>query len=144
MLAPTREIKNPAHGVTPLRARVLLIHESLRELAYNGALLRDLGCSVATCTTYDEGLDLLAQGPWDLVLVSQGTAAFEGRRVLERAIELNRHTPVLILTCWHNMPSYLTAMHLGAVDYLEEPVPAAELARVVSCHVRPQAVVVAR
>jgi len=140
MPAPTREMRNPAASVTPHGARVLLIHESFRELAYHHAMLRNLGCRVTACTTYDEGLQLLAKEPWELVIVSQGTAAFEGRRVLERAIELNRFTPVLILTRWHDMPSYLTAMHLGAVDYVEEPLGSSELARVISSNVRPKAV----
>jgi DNA-binding response OmpR family regulator len=137
MPVPTREVKNPPHGATPQGARVLLIHENFRELAYHHAVLRNLGCRVTACTSYEEGRRLLAQGQWDLVMVSQGSAAFEGRSVLERAIEINRYTPVLILTRWHDIRTYLTAMHLGAVDYLEEPVPPTELARVVSSHARP-------
>ena len=140
MPAPTREMRNPDARVTPQGARLLLVHENFQQRAYHHALLRSLNCRVTACATYDEGLRLLAEEPWELVIVSQGTAAFEGRSVLERAIELNRFTPVLILTRWHDMVSYLTAMHLGAADYLEEPLGPSEMARVITSHIRPHAV----
>jgi FixJ family two-component response regulator len=134
MRAQLDELKKPFSGVLPYGPRVLLIHENWRDLSHHCALLRGLGCRVTSSASYEEGLSGLDDGRWNLVIVSQGTVAFEGRRVLERAIEINRRTPVVILTRWHHMPCYLTAMHLGAVDYLEEPVSAADLARVVGTH----------
>lgn len=69
------------------------------------------------------------------MVVSQGSQAFEGRTVLERAMQLDRRRPVLVLTRCMSMQCYLEAMQLGAVDYIEKPVPPAELLRFVRTHV---------
>lgn len=120
----------------PIRARVLLVHENCTDLGKNRAILQQLGCQVFACTTYFDGLRSLEVEHWDLIVVSQGSPAFEGRSVLERTMEINRDIPVLILTRWHDMPSYVQAMHLGAVDYLEEPVSLSEMGWVLETHLR--------
>ena len=73
--------------------------------------------------------------PFDFVVVSQGTQAFEGRTVLDRAMRLDRRRPVLVLTRCISMQCYLEAMQMGAIDYLEKPVPPADLLRFVRAHV---------
>ena len=56
-------------------------------------------------------------------LPSQGTPAFEGRQVLERALQLHPKVPVLVVARVLDMHCYLEAMDLGAIDYLERPEP---------------------
>ncbi|HZP03049.1 MAG TPA: response regulator [Terriglobia bacterium] len=119
-------------------SRVLLVDESPDSLAHLYALLRSLGCEVWASVSYAEGVKCLEARRWDFVLVSQGTCAFEGRCVLERAMEIDRYIPVVVFTRWHHIPCYLTAMHLGAVDYLEEPLTLRELARVLETHLPPR------
>jgi DNA-binding NtrC family response regulator len=75
-------------------------------------------------------------GGFDFIIVSQGSADFEGRGVLERATEIDRRLPVLVVARCLDMHCYLEAIQLGAVDYLAEPVPAAELDRLVANHSR--------
>jgi FixJ family two-component response regulator len=57
------------------------------------------------------------------VIVSQGTPAFEGRQLLERALRLRPEVPVLVLARVLDIRCYLEAMELGATDYLEGPEP---------------------
>jgi DNA-binding response OmpR family regulator len=47
-------------------------------------------------------------------------------------------TPVVVLTRCLEMSCYLEAMQLGAVDYLEKPLPPAEFERLVTAHCQPQ------
>jgi FixJ family two-component response regulator len=63
-------------------------------------------------------------------MVSQGSRNFEGRCVLERSIEIDRHLPVLVVARCLEMACYLEAMRLGAADYLAEPVTASDMRRV--------------
>ena len=72
----------------------------------------------------EEGLCRLNAEPFDFNIVDQGSPHFEGRCGLGRSIEKNRHLPVLVVARCHNMPTYLEAIQLGAVDYLAEPVRA--------------------
>jgi len=44
-----------------------------------------------------------------------------------------------VLTRSVDMNCYLEAMQLGAVDYLEKPLPPAQFLRIVETHLRPQA-----
>jgi DNA-binding response OmpR family regulator len=93
---------------------------------------------VDLCSRSEEGVDRLERQRFDFVLVCQGTPAFEGKPVLERAIALDRRMPVLVVTRCPNMHCYLEAMQLGAFDYVEKPIEATQLARMVETHLRPR------
>ena len=66
-----------------------------------------------------------------MVIVAQGSSKFEGHAVLERAVERNRHAPVLVLTRYIEVPCSLEAMQLGAFDYAEKPSPPSEVWKLV-------------
>jgi DNA-binding response OmpR family regulator len=119
--------------------RILLVDEDRDELNWLGQILRLEGYDVDACNCFDEGADCAARGHYDFVLISQGGPDFEGHRVLERATERDRHTPVLVLARCMEMTCYLEAMQLGALDYLEKPVPVAFLVRTIETHLRPHA-----
>jgi len=91
---------------------------------------------VTACTSYTEGALLLKRDSFDLIIVSQGSRNFEGRVLVELAIEIDRHLPVLVLTECLDIGCYLEAMHLGAADYVEKPLRADEVARLVESQVR--------
>jgi two-component system C4-dicarboxylate transport response regulator DctD len=109
------------------RAKILLVDEDACDLQLYSSLLRDQGHSVDSCTTYQEGAERLERDCYDLVILSQKGQIFQGQPLLERAIELDRRRPVLVLTRAVDMPSYLDVMYLGAHDYLEKPLTAWEI-----------------
>jgi two-component system phosphoglycerate transport system response regulator PgtA len=117
-------------------AKVLLVDEDAGDLRILRLILEGQGFEVLTCTSYEAGMQCLETEPCDFVVVSQGTQAFEGRRVLDRAQQIDRQRPVLVVTRCMDMPCYLEAMQMGAIDYLEKPVPPAELLRFVRGHVQ--------
>lgn len=117
-------------------SKVLLVIVEAGNLSHHRKILRAQGHKVFACHSFERGLDLLGRDTFDLVAVSQGGAAFEGKRVVMRVLEADRKTPVLVLAGAPDMNNYLEAMQLGAVDYLEMPVPAAELVRVLKTHLR--------
>ena len=55
---------------------------------------------------------------------------------MQRATQRDRRRPVLVVTRCMDMPCYLEAMQMGAIDYLEKPVPPADLLRFVRGHVK--------
>ena len=73
----------------------------------------------------------------------RGPSALNGRLdwrgVLEHAIAIDRRRPVLVVTRCIDMPSYLDAMQLGAIDYVEEPLNPSEVVRLIEAHLPPQA-----
>jgi len=132
------EISKSASNNPPLLHRkVLLVDEDLRDLHYYAAILQGHGHEFRIIPSYAEGWLALEKEHFDFVIINQGSREFEGRALLQRAIEIERHLPVLVLTDCLDMGCYLEAMQLGAADYLEKPVLAAELMRLIETHVRP-------
>ena len=113
------------------RGKILLVDEDAGDLQLYSSLLRDEGHRVDGCTTYVEGAERLEREWYDLVILSQGGRTFQGQPLLERAIELDRRRPVLVLTRAVDMRSYLDVMYLGAHDYVEKPPTALEIIKTV-------------
>jgi DNA-binding NtrC family response regulator len=93
---------------------------------------------VHACISYAEGVHWLESDLFDFVLVSQGSRMFEGRVILERAKEIDQHTPVLVLAHCLDIACYIEAMQMGALDYFEKPLPPAEVLRIVKDYIRPR------
>jgi len=118
----------------PLRVRrvkILLVDEDTGDLQLYTSLLRDQGHGVDGCTTYLEGAQRLERERYDLIILSQSGQTFQGQALLERAIELDRRRPVLVLTRAVDIRSYLDVMYLGAHDYVEKPPAAWEIVNTV-------------
>jgi DNA-binding NtrC family response regulator len=75
------------------------------------------------CSSYEEGARRVEMEEFDFAIVGQGSASFEGRCVLERAAEMHRNIPIVVVARCLDIHCYLEAMDLGAVDYLESPEP---------------------
>jgi len=115
---------------------VVVVDDDYTDMCEYCRVLQQVGYAVRCYSSYKEGKTCLDNGPVSLVIVSQGSPAFEGREVLQRAIEKDRHTPVLVLARSVEMGCYLEAMQLGAFDYLEKPVSASQLLKLVTSHIR--------
>jgi DNA-binding NtrC family response regulator len=111
-------------------------HPNSGDLEYYRSVLLGQGHEVTACTSHTEGTLLLERDRFDLIIVNQGSRNFEGRLMVERAIEIDRHMPVLVLTECLDIGCYLEAMQLGAADYVEKPLRADEVARLVETHVQ--------
>lgn len=120
--------------------RVLVVDKDLDTLESFTGILQEQGYKVRACDSYADALVCLRVEKYDFAIVDQGGTRFEGRAVLDRAIEIDRHTPVLIVTRFPEMDCYLDAMQMGAVDYVVKPIPSAFLIGVVKTHMRQQCV----
>jgi DNA-binding NtrC family response regulator len=113
---------------------VLVVLDEHQDLDVYGTYLSNRGYQTMLCGSPAEGIKFLESQSVSLVIVSQGSPAFEGRQVLEWSLRLHPEIPVVVIARVVNMDCYLEAMDLGAVDYLERPDPKA-LARVVDVQV---------
>lgn len=131
MLVPAIATQESPQRVPLAPRKVLLVNEDRIELRYYAGVLQQHGYDVRSCTSYAEGVRCLESEHFDFVLVDQGSPGFEGRSVLERASAIDRHTPMLVVTRCLDMNCYLEAMQLGAFDYVEKPLSASDIARLV-------------
>ena len=103
--------------------RALLVCDDLRGFPSYGGILSALGYDVVMCSSYEEGARRVEMEEFDFAIVGQGSASFEGRCVLERAAEVHRNIPIVVVARCLDIHCYMEAMDLGAVDYLERPEP---------------------
>jgi DNA-binding NtrC family response regulator len=115
---------------------VLLVDEDASDLEAFSILLEKDGYAVRACDNHADALRRLESEVFDFIIVSQGSPAFEGPSILRRANEIDRELPVLVLARCHEIGCYLEAMQLGALEYLEKPLPAPELLQFVKNHLR--------
>ena len=128
---------HPTQSALP-RGRALLVDEDEKNLKYFAALMCHLGYAVRLSANFQEAERCLEHEPFDFVIVSQGSPAFEVHHLVELTLARNRHTPVVVLTRCLEMNCYLEAMQLGAADYLEKPLAPAEFERLVTTHCQPR------
>lgn len=118
------------------KRRVLVVDEDLNDLRYYTDVLQHQGYQVRSTPSYTDGAACVGREHFDLIVVSQGSRNFEGRLVLARAIEKDRHTPVLVFTRAVDMPCYMEAIQSGALDYIEKPLPRSKIGDLVAKHLR--------
>ena len=75
----------------------------------------------------EEALDMLPQVQPDLVLLDVLMPGIDGLVVLERIKEQDQRVPVLMLTATKTVKTAVTAMKLGAFDYVTKPFDVEEL-----------------
>jgi len=114
------------------RRKILLVDGDSHDLQLYASVLREQGHVVDSCATFAEGAERLECAWYDLIILNQEGGTFQGQPLLERAVELNRYRPVLVLARCVDMRSYIDAMYLGALDYMEKPLAACEIVRTVS------------
>jgi two-component system, response regulator, stage 0 sporulation protein F len=116
------------------RRRLLVVREDLGDLMACDVFFDSFSYEVVTCSSDEQAARSLQSEGFDLVLLNQGSPRLDWRGVLERAIAIDRHTPVLVITRSVDMSSYLDAMYLGALDYVEEPLTLPDIVRLIEAH----------
>ena len=83
--------------------------------------LRDAGHEVLYAPDTAEALKFLASSDPDVVLTDIRMPGEGGMAVLERAVELDEHRPVILMTGYGTIEQAVEAMHVGAAHYIQKP-----------------------
>jgi two-component system, NtrC family, response regulator HydG len=103
----------------PLRVLVIDDEEAMRESL--AAWLRKEGYRVSVAAGGVDGLAQLSDRQFDLLLVDMKMPGMDGLAVLERVQEIRSDLPVVMITAYGSIESAVTAMKMGARDYLLKP-----------------------
>jgi len=101
--------------------RVLVVDDDALTRELLAEILRRRGCEVDLAPQGTEGIRQLEQEAYDLVLTDIRMPDLSGMDVLARAREVNRDTPVILMTGFGSIESAVEAMKAGAFDYLVKP-----------------------
>ena len=89
--------------------------------------LKNVGYQVTTAESGEEGIAKLEKEYFNVVLTDQVMGNVDGLEVLQSAKKLYPNTSVIILTGFGELSSAITALRLGADDYLLKPCDLDEL-----------------
>jgi DNA-binding NtrC family response regulator len=107
--------------------KVLIFDEDIEDLTQLAEPFEAHGFEVHKCTSVETAKRSVEREEFDFALVDQGSPAFEGIRVIRHLIRYNLHTPFVVIARGKDPQCYQQALALGAMDYLEKPVAAAEM-----------------
>jgi len=109
------------------QSKVLIVDDDQFTLRSMVEVLEGESYQVVTAASGSEALDLLEQGPFDLVLTDLKMPDVDGLEVLRQTREVAPQAVVLILTGYSSLESAIEALHEGAYDYLVKPCSGDEL-----------------
>ena len=118
--------KSPPTKASATRAKVLIvddeagIRESLR-------LLLEDRFDLATAASGEEALEAAAADPPDAVLLDVVMTGMDGLETLERLRAAHPEVPVIMVTATRTVKTAVTAIKLGAYDYVQKPFEADDL-----------------
>ena len=102
--------------------RVVAIDDDPQHLKFIATVLSQENVVVSTATDPREGLALIRKERPHLVLVDLVMPGMSGMEVLERILEFDPATEVVLLTGQYSTESAVEAIQKGAADYLTKPV----------------------
>jgi DNA-binding NtrC family response regulator len=112
------QVKGEASTSTDPLATILIVEDELLERAIYADLLRDHGYAVLTVPTAHQALELLRYQPVDVILVDLILPGMSGPQLMERLRTVTPHTPVIVVTGHPSSQNAITALRLGAFDFI--------------------------
>ena len=117
--------KSPAAVGTGLT--VLIIDNERQHAEAVAESLRRVGYECTTCTSGPDGVELIDQNIYDLIITDLMMPEMDGLEVLRRAKESLPEAEVILVTGHGTVPSAVLAMQQGAFNYLLKPLDLAQL-----------------
>jgi DNA-binding NtrC family response regulator len=116
------------------RGSILLVDDEEKILKALGRSLRDAGHAVTETTSARQAQRLLAERPFDVVVVDNVMPELNGLELIREYVGTTpeqERAQILMMTAHATVESALEAMKLGALDYLQKPFEIDELLVVV-------------
>jgi FixJ family two-component response regulator len=103
------------------RQHIFFVDDELKVCETVSETLEQLGSKVTYFTHAEECLEQLSSKRCDLLIADLVMPGMNGIELLIKAKYLRPWLPVLIITGYGDIPTAVTAMQKGAVDFLEKP-----------------------
>ncbi len=107
--------------------KVLIVDDDAAIRGLLAELLRDDGYEAVEATGGDDALERYKAMPFDLILTDIRMAGMDGITLLKEVRAVNADAHVIIMTSHASMDTALSALKLGAYDYLMKPFESLDL-----------------
>lgn len=108
------------------KANIIIIEDEKNICSFIERILEPQDYRVTTASTGREGLQLISSGHFDVILLDLGLPDMDGLDVIERVREWSS-VPIIVISARTLEKSKITALDLGADDYLTKPFGTGEL-----------------
>jgi response regulator RpfG family c-di-GMP phosphodiesterase len=112
---------------TDERLRVLLVDDNASVLRFLVSAFSSNNCAVSTASTAERALELLGEGPFDLVVSDIKMPGLSGLDLLRSVKGQQPDTPVVLITGVPSVNSAVFGLRHGAYDYLPKPFTVTEV-----------------
>lgn len=102
--------------------RILVIDDDADTLDLMRVQLELEGYQVSTSGTGQEGLELVATQPFDVILTDLQLPDLDGLEIVKKCKELTPETEIIVITGYGSVEKALNATRAGAFFFLEKPV----------------------
>jgi DNA-binding response OmpR family regulator len=117
-------------------ARVLVVEDEPRIVSFVSRALTSEGFAVDSALDGLRAVELAETGRYELMVLDLLLPGMDGLSVLRRIARSSPALPVLVLSALSDVESRVTALELGAVDFLPKPFALAELLARVRLRIR--------
>ena len=107
--------------------RILVIDDDQSICESLSLYLSEEGYGVGVAHSASEGLAKFRAESWDAVILDIFLSDIDGLEVLSRIRKEDPGANVIMITAFHDMPTTVRAMKLGAVEYIHKPMEIDEL-----------------
>ena len=114
-----------------LSGRILIIDDDPHFLRVLKRILSGEKFEVTATSNPCEAIGLLRSGSFNLIICDLRMPDCDGLNVLQAVRSAGNEIPVIILTAYGEVDTYLEAMNAGATEYLNKPIKSDELVQVV-------------
>ena len=114
-----------------IRGRILIIDDDPHFLRVLQRILSGEKFVVTATSNPCDAIDLLHSGNFDLIICDLRMPDCDGLNLLQAIRSAGNEIPVIILTAYGEVDTYLEAMNAGATEYLNKPIKSDELVLVV-------------
>lgn len=115
-----------------MKARILIVDDEPNVRLMFRSALESIGCKVFEADSGERALDQCLARDHDLALLDlRMPGGMDGLELLQEMVNRKIQTPVVIITAHGDMPNAVSAMKLGAIDFLKKPILPEELRNVV-------------
>jgi DNA-binding NtrC family response regulator len=114
-------------SITSSAVCVLIIDDNEGSLEMLSSALAQPGLEILTASDPEQGIDLVFEKHPQIVLTDLVMPKLSGMDVLERIMEFDPSTEVILMTAHYSTESAVEAIKKGASDYLNKPISIAAL-----------------
>ena len=114
-----------------ISGRILIIDDDPHFLRVLQRILSGEKFVVTATSNPCEALGLMRSGNFDLIICDLRMPDCDGLNLLQAIRGAGNEIPVIILTAYGEVDTYLEAMNAGATEYLNKPIKSDELVQVV-------------